>query len=120
MLVIGVVKSAFAGTRLSCRDDTDFLFAILFLASVSYEQHRVTASGADGVPALLFVNPKIGVRYDIWIFEDSCGHFKRNSTLPAVRAISSSRPTRTPYVYTAVYYFAPVPRRPFGANCEVG
>jgi len=55
-------------------------------ASVNYEQDRDTASGADGVPAIFFVNPTIRVRYDIWIFEDSGGRFKRNSRLPAVRA----------------------------------
>ena len=54
---------------------------------MNYEQDRDTASGADDVPALLFVNSMIGVRCDIWIFEDSCGRLKRNATLPAVRAI---------------------------------
>jgi hypothetical protein len=29
-----VVKSALAGTRLSCRDNADFFFAMLFLARV--------------------------------------------------------------------------------------
>jgi len=45
MSVTGVVKSAFAGTRLSCRDDADFFFAMWFLACVNYQQYR-EANGA--------------------------------------------------------------------------
>src|SRR5664280_2807869 len=69
---MGVVKSALAGTRLSCRDDTDFFFTMLFLTGVNYEHDCDTADAADCMPALLFVNDAIPVRHDIRIFEDPC------------------------------------------------
>ena len=51
--LMGVVKSTLAGARLSCRDDTDFFFTVLFLTGVNYEHDRDTAGAADGMPALL-------------------------------------------------------------------
>jgi hypothetical protein len=62
--LIGVVKSPFAGTRLSCRDDADFFFAMMLLACVDYQEDRDAAGGADCVPALFFVNHTIPVRCD--------------------------------------------------------
>jgi hypothetical protein len=64
-----VVKISLAGTRLSCRDDADFFFAILFLAGVNDERDRDAAGAADGMPTLLCVNYAIRLRDDVWIFE---------------------------------------------------
>jgi len=84
---MGVVKSALAGTRLSCRDDTDFFFTMLFLTCVNYEHNCDTAGAADCMPALLFANHAIPVRHDIRILEDPCRRLKRNAVFPAVDAI---------------------------------
>src|ERR1019366_6927339 len=85
--VTGVVKSALAGTRLSCGDDADFFFTMWFLACVNYQQDRDAAGAADGMPALVFVHHAIPVGDNIWILEDPCRHFKRNAMLPTVDAI---------------------------------
>lgn len=37
---MGRVERALAEIRLSCRDDTDFFFAIFFLACANYQQER--------------------------------------------------------------------------------
>src|SRR5207244_11745331 len=49
--VTGVVKSALAGTRLSCREDADLFFVMLFLVCVNYEQDRDASGAADCMPA---------------------------------------------------------------------
>jgi hypothetical protein len=60
---------------------------MLFLACVNYEHDRDTASAADGMPALLFIDHAIQVRHDIWIFEDPGRRLKENGMFPAVDAI---------------------------------
>jgi hypothetical protein len=73
---MGVVKSALARTRFSCRDDAHFFFAMFFLAGVNYEQDRDAAGSTDSMPALLFVNHAIPVRHDVGIIEDARRRFK--------------------------------------------
>jgi len=82
-----VVKSALAGTRLSCRDDTDFFFTMLFLTCVHYEYDCDTAAAADCMPALLFVDDAIPVRHDIRILKDPRRRLERNAVFPAIDAI---------------------------------
>jgi hypothetical protein len=93
---MGVVTSALAGTRLSCRDDTDFFFTMVFLTCVYYEHDCDTAGAVDCMPTLLFVNDAIPVRHDIWIFEDPCHRLERNAVFPAIDAILLLVPDEDP------------------------
>ena len=63
MSLRGTVKSTFAGTRLSCRDDADFFFAIFSLDGVNYEEERDAAVQADGMPSFLVPNDAIELRF---------------------------------------------------------
>ena len=98
--MIGVVKSVLAGTRFSCRDDADLLFATWLLTCVNYDHDhdhdhdhdRDAAAATDRMPARLCVNYAIPVRVDVRIFEDPCRRFKRNAMFPPVDAILSLIP----------------------------
>jgi hypothetical protein len=81
---------------------------------VNYEQDRDTTSGADGVPALLFVNPTIWVRYNIRILEDPGGGLKRNVMLTAVRAILLLVPHE---YHMYIQKCITLRRRPDGRSC---
>src|SRR4029079_9146560 len=79
--VMGRVKSALAPTRLSCRDDADFFFAILFLACVHNQQDRYSTGATDRVPAFLIGGDTIRIRNQVGIVKDARRRFKRNTVL---------------------------------------
>jgi len=66
---MGRVKSTLAGTRLSCRDDTVFFFAMLFLDYVNHQQERDAAGPTDRMPALLVINDAVRVGDQVGVFE---------------------------------------------------
>src|SRR6266852_1182138 len=68
--VMGRVKSAFAATRFSGRDDADFFFAILFLACVNYQQERDAPVMTNSVPTLLVLIGAIRIRNRVGILKD--------------------------------------------------
>ncbi len=72
--VRGRVNSSFASNRLSCRDDADPFFVIVFDYRVGHNKDRKSAGPADDVPAFLAFHDAFREHHRIRIVEDlRCG-----------------------------------------------
>ena len=85
--VMGRVKSLFAWIRLSCRDDADFLFAILFLHRVDDQQQNHASREPNRMPALLTIEHSFDVRDGAEIVENPRGNLERDAMLLLVRQV---------------------------------